>query len=34
MAKFYYIARDNKGQKNTGVEEGQSLDEAVSRLHM
>jgi type IV pilus assembly protein PilC len=34
MAKFYYIARDNKGQKNTGVEEGQSLDEVVSRLQV
>jgi type IV pilus assembly protein PilC len=34
MARFYYVARDSQGQKNTGVEEGQNQDEIISRLQL
>ena len=32
MAKFYYIARNNSGVKETGSEEGSSQEDAVSKL--
>ncbi|MFA5093460.1 MAG: type II secretion system F family protein [Candidatus Omnitrophota bacterium] len=32
MLKFYYIARDNSGKKETGVEEGENQEEAVSKI--
>jgi len=32
MPSFFYITRDNQGHKNSGVEEGFSQDEIVSRL--
>ncbi len=32
MARFFYITRDDKGRKNSGVEEGFSQEEVISRL--
>lgn len=32
MARFFYIARDDKGTKITGVEEGYTQEEVISRL--
>lgn len=32
MPKFYYIARDKKGEKKIGVEEGASSEEVTSTL--
>jgi len=34
MARFYYVARDAQGQKNSGVEDGQNQDEIISRLQL
>jgi len=34
MARFYYVARDIQGEKNSGVEEGQNQDEIISRLQL
>jgi len=32
MSRFFYIARDNKGQKVSGAEEGFNQEEVISRL--